>query len=232
MQRVPEWIIVKIGLSFFLSVESSSFLLNKVLAFRERKLNRILLGLSADVIMGSIKIYRFVVTPGVLAVSAGFLDSRSVSLGGSAFAMFSGSRFAPCFGWNFRPPFNVSPKPFRRGAWAEIPDVEDSLFRLWRFLQDELPRIVIWLRGCKVSKHSWKFKARPPWFEFWVYFDFFVSWYRRSREASFVKISIKTSKERLVKYATEVARLLRVSLQSCTHYRPSPKVQSRWGDWI
>ena len=41
---------------FFVSVESSSFLLNKLRAFRERKLNRILLGLSADVIMGTIKL--------------------------------------------------------------------------------------------------------------------------------------------------------------------------------
>ena len=35
----------------------------------------------------------------------------------------------------------------------------------------------------------------------------------------------KKSKERLVKVATEVARLCRVSIQSCTQNRPSPKVQ-------
>ena len=67
-------------MSFFVSVESSSFLLNKLRAFRERKLNRILLGLSADVIMGTIKTYKFVVTPGVPADSSGFPDSLSVSL--------------------------------------------------------------------------------------------------------------------------------------------------------
>ena len=34
-----------------------------------------------------------------------------------------------------------------------------------------------------------KFKAGPPWFEFLVIFDFFAPWYRRSQEASAVKIS-------------------------------------------
>ena len=32
-------------------------------------------------------------------------------------------------------------------------------------------------------------KAGPPWFEFLVIFHFFAPWYRRSREASSVKIS-------------------------------------------
>ena len=33
------------------------------------------------------------------------------------------------------------------------------------------------------------FKAGPPWFEFLIIFDFFAPWYRRSREASSVKLS-------------------------------------------
>ena len=42
----------------------------------------------------------------------------------------------------------------------------------------------------------------------------------------------ENSKEKLVKCATEVARLRRVSIQSCTQNRPSPKVQSLSRDWI
>ena len=72
----------------------------------------------------------------------------------------------------------------------------------------------------------------PPWFEFLVIFDFFAPWYRKSREASSVKISWTNSKEKLVKCATEFARLHKVSIQSCTQNRPSPKVQSLLGDWI
>ena len=45
-----------------------------------------------------------------------------------------------------------------------------------------------------------------------------------------MKISLKNSKEKLVKCATEVARLHKVSIQSCTQNWPSPKVQSRSGD--
>ena len=51
---------------------------------------------------------------------------------------------------------------------------------------------------------------------FWSFSTFFAPWYRRSREASSVKISQKNSKEKLVKCATEVARLHKVSIQSCT----------------
>ena len=72
----------------------------------------------------------------------------------------------------------------------------------------------------------------PPWFEFLVIFDFFAPWYRRGWEASSVKILEKNPKEKLVKCATEVARLHRVSIQSCTQNRPSPKVQSLSRDWI
>ena len=42
----------------------------------------------------------------------------------------------------------------------------------------------------------------------------------------------KNSKEKLVKCATEVALLRKVSIQSCTQNRPSPKVQSLSRDWI
>ena len=44
-----------------------------------------------------------------------------------------------------------------------------------------------------------------------------------------MKISLKNSKDKLVKCATEVARLHRVSsgIHSCTQNRPSPKVQLR-----
>ena len=72
----------------------------------------------------------------------------------------------------------------------------------------------------------------PPWFEFLVIFDFFAPWYRKCREASSVKISWKNSNEKLVKCATEVGRLHKVSIQSCTQNRPSPKVQSLTRDWI
>ena len=45
-----------------------------------------------------------------------------------------------------------------------------------------------------------------------------------------MKIALKNSKAKkakLVKCATEVARLHKVSIQSCTQNRPSPKVQLR-----
>ena len=47
-----------------------------------------------------------------------------------------------------------------------------------------------------------------------------------------MKIALKNSKEKLVKYATEVSRLHKVSIQSCklTQNRASPKVQSHSGD--
>ena len=43
---------------------------------------------------------------------------------------------------------------------------------------------------------------------------------------------LPTTKIKLVKCATEVARLHKVLIPSCTQNRPSPKVQSRSGDWI
>ena len=45
-----------------------------------------------------------------------------------------------------------------------------------------------------------------------------------------MKSAQKNSKEKLVKCATEAASLHKVSIQSCTHDRPSPKGQSRSGD--
>ena len=67
---------------------------------------------------------------------------------------------------------------------------------------------------------------------FWPFLTFFAPWYRRSMEASSVKTSQKNSKQKLVKCATEVARLCKVSIQSCTQNQSSPKIQSRSGDWI
>ena len=72
----------------------------------------------------------------------------------------------------------------------------------------------------------------PPLIWVLVIFDFFAPWYRRRREASFVKIWWENSKETLVKCATKVARFHKVSIQSCKQNRPSPKVQSRSGNWI
>ena len=45
-----------------------------------------------------------------------------------------------------------------------------------------------------------------------------------------MKSAKKNSKEKLVKCAAEFARFHKVSIQSCTQNRPSPKVQSRSGD--
>ena len=56
-------------------------------------------------------------------------------------------------------------------------------------------------------------KAGPPLdLSFWSFLTFFAPWYRRGREASSVKLFLKNSKETLVKCATEVARLHRVSM--------------------
>ena len=55
---------------------------------------------------------------------------------------------------------------------------------------------------------------------------------KQKKRGIFCENFIKISKEKLVKCATEFARLQRVSIQSCTQNQPSPKVQSRSGDWI
>ena len=88
--------------------------------------------------------------------------------------------------------------------------------------------------GCLMHEfelHSQTFQADPL---IWVFGHFwlFAPSYRKSRGASCVKIALKNSKEKLVKCATEVARLYRVSIQSCTQNQPSPIVQSLWRDWI
>ena len=121
----------------------------------------------------------------------------------------------------------------------------DQLF-LWIFLWN-FHRICVSafsIPWCKKVKNDQKLKSRgsclkagpppppAPWFEFLVIFDFFAHGIKRSREACSVKISLKNSKGKLVKCATEVARLHKVSIQSCTQNRPSPKVQSCSGDWI
>ena len=71
--------------------------------------------------------------------------------------------------------------------------------------------------------------AGPPWFEFLVIFDFFAPLYRRGRDI-FCENFMENSKLKLVKCTIEVARLHKVSIQSCTQKRPSPKVHSRSGN--
>ena len=125
-----------------------------------------------------------------------------------------------------------------------------KMMKLWLGIVQHLvrwPPFFIWLlRSACLRKHWYKiweksiwyfYHARAtlrqdPWFELLVIFDFFAPSYRKGREASSVKISEKNSKEKLVKCATEVGRLHKVSIQSCTQNRLSPKVQSRSGDWI
>ena len=82
--------------------------------------------------------------------------------------------------------------------------------------------------------HGLKARPPPPPHLIWVlgYFYLFEPRYRRSKDASSVKIALKNAKEKLVKCATEVARLYRVSMQSCTQKQQSPKVQSHSRDWI
>ena len=92
---------------------------------------------------------------------------------------------------------------------------------------------------CKKVKSGQKLKSGGPAFRqdpldlsFWLFFTFLHHVIEESREAPSVKISKNNSKEKLVKCATEVARLHMVSIQSCTQNQPSPKVQSRSQDWI
>ena len=67
---------------------------------------------------------------------------------------------------------------------------------------------------------------------FWSFFTFLHHGIEDNERHLLWKFYQKNSKEKLVKRATEVARLHKVSIQSCTQKRPSPKVQSRSGDWI
>ena len=71
----------------------------------------------------------------------------------------------------------------------------------------------------------------PAWFEFLVILDFFAPWYI-SRCIFCENCKKKTLKGKWVKCAPEFARLHKVSIQSCTQNRPSPKVQSRWRDFL
>ena len=68
------------------------------------------------------------------------------------------------------------------------------------------------------------FKAGPLGLSFWSFLNYLHHGIEERREASSVKTALKNSKEKLVKCATEVARLHKVSTQSCTQNRPSPKV--------
>ena len=76
------------------------------------------------------------------------------------------------------------------------------------------------------------FKAGPLDLSFWSFLTFLHHGIEKIQRHLLWRFRKKKSKEKLVKCATEVARLHKVSIQSCTHNRPSPKVQSRSGDWI
>ena len=68
----------------------------------------------------------------------------------------------------------------------------------------------------------------PPWFEFLVIFDFFLHHGIEQVAAHLLwKFHKKNSKEKLVKYATEVARLHKVSKQSSTQNRPFSESSNR-----
>ena len=63
----------------------------------------------------------------------------------------------------------------------------------------------------------------PPWFELFGQFLLFLHHGIEEAERHPLWKLHKNSKEKLVKCATEDARLYRVSLQSCTQYRPPSK---------
>ena len=70
-------------------------------------------------------------------------------------------------------------------------------------------------------------EARPPLdLSFWSFFTFLHHGIEEVERHLPRKLYKKNSKEKLVKCATEVVHLHRVSIQSCTQNRPSPKVQS------
>ena len=78
----------------------------------------------------------------------------------------------------------------------------------------------------KIALRGSCLKAGPPCFEFLVIFDFLHHSIEKIERHFLWKFYKKNSKGKLVKCATEVARFHRVSIQSCTQNRPSPKVQS------
>ena len=76
-------------------------------------------------------------------------------------------------------------------------------------------------------------KAGPPLdLSFWSFLTFLHHGIEKVERHLLQKFYKKNSKEKLVKCATEVGRLHRVSIQSCTQNRPSPKVQSLSRDLI
>ena len=77
-------------------------------------------------------------------------------------------------------------------------------------------------------------KAGPPPLDlsFWSFLTFLHHGIEEVERQLLWKFYKKNSKEKLVKCATEVGRLHRVSIQSCTQNRPSPKVQSLSRDLI
>ena len=86
--------------------------------------------------------------------------------------------------------------------------------------------VAVWL-SCSVIK------AGPP--LIWVFGHFFTFLHHGIEEIErhlLLKFYKKNSKKKLVKCATEIGRFHRVSSQSCTQNRPSPKVQSLSRDLI
>ena len=78
---------------------------------------------------------------------------------------------------------------------------------------------------------SWNFKLRKEILCVILVFFFFCTMVKEKKRGIFCGNFMKNSEEKLVKCATKVARLHKVSIQSCTQNRPSPKVQSCSGDF-
>ena len=84
-------------------------------------------------------------------------------------------------------------------------------------------------RGIQLIEQK-RLRQDPLDWSFWSFLNFLHHSIEEEERHLLLKFHKKTSKEKLVKCATEVARLHKVSIQSCTQNRPSPKVQSRSGD--
>ena len=102
---------------------------------------------------------------------------------------------------------------------------------LWQtYKQKHLAQV---LRACKlIININVLIKAEPLDLSFWSFLTFLHHGIEEVKRHLLSKFHKKNSKEKLVKCATEVARLHKVSIQSCTQNRPSPKVQSLSRDWI
>ena len=83
-----------------------------------------------------------------------------------------------------------------------------------------------------LSVENFNLRQDPLDLSFWSFFTFLHHGIEEIARHLLWKFYKKNSNEKLVKCATEVARLHRVSIQSCTQNRPSPKVQSLSRDLI